>query len=353
MKRTLYVLLLCCGLFTACGPGRTDEAVHFTDEDFEVKTLRYADAEKYRNDSLFLGDPYLLRVHPEGFLVFQEIGSDRLLTVVDLLNGTVARMIPRGKGPGEMLGIRDIVVDEGDICVSSLADSKVFRLSMVPGERRFVTDTVFRFPKVQFMRIMPWKKGTFLALASASSDNRMILLDEKGTVSDTVGSFPDFPDMMGRKPNNALLQSDLYLSPDRRHLAVVCRSIDCIDIYDGDAKLKRRLRGPLGAEVSFREASNNGLTRYFQEPDYLMFDHVAANDRKMLVGFVGVRIEKREDFDRYIQSIYAFDWNGKPLTKYALDKEILSFDVDWEHGKLYCLLNDPEPEIVTFTLDGL
>ena len=262
-------------------------------------------------------------------------------------------MVRRGRATNEVLGINDIVVRDGDVWVSGNQDCKVLRLSLLPDERRFEVAEIFRFEKTQFMRIAPRSDGKgFLILDSSSSDNRMILMDRSGVVQDTVGSFPELERVPAEwKPNNSIFQSDLSIAPNGRHTVLMCRSIDCIDIYDKEMELQRRLRGPLGVEFGVRVFEAGSFVQHIQDPMYFMFDGTVCDDDRFLVGYVGVRPQTEADFGRKIGSVLSFDWSGRPQKCYDLEQEILSFDVDWSTGRMYCLTNEAEPRIVWYDLD--
>ncbi len=353
MKKGITILLLAlCA--ASCGRQAADVAPRtFTLDSFETVALSAGAGKTYGSDGLFLGDPHIIRVHPDGYLVVLDVSNTDQLTIIDLATGRIQTSVKHGRGPNETISVRDITVRDGDIWLSGLSDQKILRLVHDRQQRSFTPETVCRTAD-QFLRAVPFTEERILTLASASSDNRFHLLGRDGITRDTVGVFPVSGHIAETaKPNNAVYQSDISVAPDGRHTAVACRSLEYIDIYDADMNLQTRLQGPQGIDPAVKVIGTEAGYRFVQDPLWFVFNDVVADNDGFAVGYIGISPKTDADFDAGINTILTFDWKGRPQNAYKLESDIVSFDIDRRNNKMYCLANTPEPVILVYDLAAL
>lgn len=344
-------MLFYASFFSACNVD-TKDGLSFDLDSFEQRTLSRDEAELLMPDSLLLGRPTDIDMHPEGFLVIKDVATEHPVAIIDMENMSVQQMLTKGRGPNEVLSARDLCIYGEDIWVSSFMEGKVVRLTLEPNTRKFHVAEEFTLSE-KFMRALPLTETEFLIMSDATSGKRMEMVTHDGKILRAVGSFPEIPTSGGFEINNAFVQSTITISPDRKHTALVCLSVDYIDIYDRDMKLAKRLRGPLGVECEFVAKEVPGGTRFFQEPTFNIYESSTSDDNAFYVGYKGVEIKTPADFEIDTYRILSFDWSGKPLTCYTLDTPVLCFDVDAENRKMYVVTKNPEtlePEILIYNL---
>ena len=230
------VLLVISILCFSCRMTEDSETVVFRMEEFRTVELSYKEGEQVAIDGLEFGRPYTVRKHKDGFLFVREVKGDRQLKIIDLEEGTYTTSISKGRAWNELLSLRDISMTGEEVCLSSIMENKVLRLAYDVTERAFSPDTSMSIEGIQFMRIVPFG-DRYVTLSSGSSGTRMNILSETGSPVDTVGSFPTEGISGISNINNAVLQSDISVSPDLRHIVTAFRSIDYIDIYGEDFAL--------------------------------------------------------------------------------------------------------------------
>lgn len=339
---------------TACNhrPANDIAPQTFTLDSFDRIAVPDSAGRIYENDSLFLGDPHMIRVHPDGSLVVLDVRNTEQIIIIDPETDRIATAIKHGRGPNEIMSVRDMNISDGDIWISGMSEQKILRLARAEGQKDFVPHAVCKTAD-QFLRAVPFTEGRILTLASASSGNRFHILDLQGITRDTVGSFPASGQAADITPNNAIFQSDISVSPDGRHTAVACRSLEYIDIYDSDMNLRRRLQGPMGIDPAIKTVNTPIGTRFVQDPMWFVFNDVVSDDKGFMVGYIGVSPKTEADFDAGTNTILTFDWKGRPQTAYEFESDIVSFDLDRKNGKMYCLANRPEPVIIVYDLGDL
>lgn len=339
-------------LSAACNRNNQDTAATFTLDSFEQIAVPDNAGTPYRSDSLFLGSPRTIRFHPDGYLVLLDRTETGQVTVIDLETGDVQYLIKRGRGPEEVISVRDLVIRNKEIWISGMMDQKILKLVPEKARREFSPQAACTAGE-QFLRAVPFAEGRLLTLASVSSGDRFHLLDGEGAVRDTIGSFPAV-DQPGITPDNAVCQSDITVSPDNRHVAAACQSLEYIDIYDGEMNLQKRLQGPQGFEPSLRSRETEmGVRIHYQDPLCLVYSDIVSDNRQFMVGYIGVRVKSESDLGETIGTVLSFDWKGNPLKAYTFESDILSFDMDWKNNVMYCLANRPEPQIILYDLDSL
>lgn len=74
--------------------------------------------------------------------------------MIDLETDSVQHLIKRGRGPEEIISVRDLAIRDGAIWVSGLADRKIMKLTRPEGGRAFNPQLVCTASD-QFMRAVP------------------------------------------------------------------------------------------------------------------------------------------------------------------------------------------------------
>ena len=321
-------------------------------DSFTEQMLHYSEAQKYTTDDLFIGKATGIKVHPDGFIVIKDTKSEDQIQIIDLQNGSTELFIKRGQGPLELLSVRDVAIYNDDVWVSGMHEGRVIRLSFNRDLRKFEVSEAFNLSKSNFFRAFPLADNRFLILSDPTSGKRMEIIDNQGGILREAGSFPEIPIRGNFRLNNAFLQSAVTVAPNNEHVAVICYSIDYIDIYTTETwELKKRLRGPLGAEVEFAERETpEGHKLFGQKPLFFMYRTAASHNEMFFVSYNGIEAKSEKDFARRPQRIFSFDWNGQPLKCYHFDFPVHCFDVDWNNKKLYCITENPESEIVIFDI---
>ena len=122
---------------TACKQQPMGEAKTFTLDDFKTIELKASDATVYQNDDLLLGNPSLIKYHPDGYILLADRKPEGLVTAIDMQTNKINYYVKKGRGPLEVANIKDLCIKNGDIWLSSPNDKKLLRLECVPAQRSF------------------------------------------------------------------------------------------------------------------------------------------------------------------------------------------------------------------------
>ena len=346
-KCIAFLISVLSVILTSCRNSESQRAVDFTLNDFKFVQLSAPDT--IECEGLFLAKPATIQFHPDGFLFVADRKNVKMLHIIDLENRSSTMGLPSGRAENELLTIWDITVHDRDVYLSSIYESKLLKLHYIPDNRVFLIDSCLQFPN-QFMRCIPYKNG-YLTFASASSKDRFYLWEGSTSVTDTVGSFPT-DGIIGNAPlHNGVLQSDISVHGNK--IVSSYKGIDYIDIYK-DNILDKRIHGPVHKDVEVKErVFGNGAVSTSLSPDMSVFNKVIASENGFWVGYVGF-VSNGKDIptpeEMRIKKILHFSWDGEPDMAYLLDKSIEDFAIDANSNVLYCLIVNPEPAIISYSL---
>jgi hypothetical protein len=155
-------------------------------------------------------------------------------------------------------------------------------------------------------------------------------------IKELVGLEPYF-EPLSEDPNylttryNRIYVSSIGYSPEKRLVASAMTSLNRIDIFDVNGKLKKSITESENSsyeeiEAFLSSAGNDDILN-------LYYNSIFCTDKYIAALFINCRLRDLAEFDK--SSLRIFDWMGNPLATIDLNAAILSFTVDQKRGKLY------------------
>ncbi|MFI3262145.1 MAG: BF3164 family lipoprotein [Rikenellaceae bacterium] len=306
--------------------------------------------EKIELDSLIISKPYNLTFHPNNFLLLRNMQKGGFITVIDLTTNQHKQIADIGRAANEILSVRDIFFHNDTIWVYSTTDNKILTLNLNVTNREFYISNTYLLEANNHLRMYPYKNNSFIALAMKNStSHRISITNNQGKIIDGFGDFYDFPYI--KSPNNADIQSCITVSPNMKNIAIANISIDYIDIYGDDMKLKHRLRGDLVPDkVRIEKVTRGEFSTYGQVPMYEVFSNITSSNDAFWLGYIGSESTRENIERRNIQKIIKFNWNGEIEKVYDLPLPIKSFTVDSKSHKIYAIIEALEPYLVSIKI---
>ncbi len=348
----IALLLVELGILLSCGHSDVSDAL-FTEDSFKT-IIDIRSGNPVSSDKLFLGQPTLIRFHPDSFLVIEEYGTPKLIKILDLKNGKVQELISRGRGPGEMLVSWGVEVIDRDIYLFCGQLRKVIILSP-SADRSFNIDDEFFIEENQTQRLHPLSRDKYICLSSVSNDTRFTLLDGKGKIIKKFGEYPPFLNDNEIKADNDIFFSSIGSTPDGNQFVAICSKTDLFELYDIEKGLLKRFQGPIGLEISVEAQSMGTGYMLKPQPHYTTYHHVIANENEFWTGYIGYRFVKGKEQtldEQCTKKLFCFDWKGTPQRIVTLEFPVISYDIDWKNRVLYALeLQDNSVLISEYTLD--
>ena len=274
------------------------------------------------------------------------MSTDDHVILYNINSGAKQLVVNRGAGPLEMAAVSSLSTDEdGKLWLSGMRDGKVISAEWNPNGDQAIINLAFK-TQDDMMRGVTDGKGGLIALPVTPKSIRAVHLNDQGFPVDTLGAFPTTDAADPGTLNNLIIQSDLAYSPTHEKLVIASKSWNGLDIYSLDGKNSINLKAPIKDDIKFVTNSVGDNTMVTPAPLWFTFSDVKPGPDSFVVGSILVKVEKEDDFDRNINSILEFDWDGNPLHKYNLAEETTTFDVDFKNGYIYYVVNRPDPIVV-------
>ena len=340
--RKLFLILIVSILFL---PGCRDEVEisgYFSFSDFETRKVCLDDIEY----SPAMLDTWSSSLQLSGNSVFilSPRSADKLVTRFDFETGDKQMLVPRGRGPGELLGIRGIFVMDETLFVIDNNERKIISYVCSPSDS-LVYDSSLSLD-TYYHRVVPIPGGGYLG--SPMTDGRFCLISPEGKSGEPFGSF--MPVKGPREAVNSMaLQTLVAFSPDGSHMCSAYQDADCIEFYDRDLNLTRRLIGPERRIPEVKKWEGNEGYGYTTTPMYKEYMGICGKEDGVYVGYVGYE-RKKGDPDRGLNSILFFDWEGNCKIRYLLPFELDAFDIDADNRLVGVTFDYEHPQLVRFPL---
>lgn len=293
-----------------------------------------------------LDGPTAIAVHGHYLLVGE--GSSGRVRVLDKQTGRQITEAGRtGDGPGEFRSIWSIQprVESSGTAIW-IFDTKLLRAT---GYWLRSDSLVLRDPPIRLLvsgvpLSVQWLDDSTIIAAGLFAEGRFYLTDAGGRRAYAVGTIPYVAEGMPVLTAQQILQPSLGVHPHGHSVAIGARYAGRIDLYRIDSGSHVMADAPEAFDpaggAGFRQG---GATRF----GYIS---VAVTPQKVFGLFSGRRRAETPGRANYGQSLHVFDWNGRLLDTYSLDRDVFSITADPEREVVYAIVEDPEPAIVAFSL---
>lgn len=306
----------------------------------------------------FIGNPVRL-TYIDSLLFAIDSKTDTIAHVFSINNKkNICNIIPRGIGPCELLSIGTI--RQGDSTNTFWAYDISRKLwqkgSLNSSTLKYEMNQSFHFSDTTFAPYIiedpVWISNQLFVCTSLINYKERYFIFNKDNKLIKSGHNP-YLVFNNEIPNGILseLSSTLLdLKPDKTKLVLASRYLNYIEIYNLiDNTIDHHLRGPKKSSLVFDESRSFNLNTMIKtNKTSKSFLCVRCSNEKIYVLYSG---KERNDPSGYTNSniIYSFTWDGTPLTRYRLDTDITSFDIDEAHARIYAI-KYPDNSIISFEL---
>ncbi|MGV8139559.1 MAG: BF3164 family lipoprotein [Mangrovibacterium sp.] len=287
----------------------------------------------------------------DSLLVLNEMFSDKIYKVFNINTGKLLEKgINKGKGPNEL-------IYPGRMHV--LGKSKFAQYDR--GKKELDIFDVKGKPLLQFRNTLKVETGGFeiypvndsiLLCTGIFEKGRYCLANLKSGKSQISGLYPEF--QTTSKLNDANLamiyQPEITIKPDRKQFACFEGSTGYFEIANiANLSTKRScIRSYFGPGISMREghAVNSRGNLY-------TFHSVTSTNNYIYVIYAG---KSREEFESECyagDNLLVYNWQGKPLVNYKLDRSLKIMTLDKDKMIIYGFSTNPvigEPEVIKYQL---
>lgn len=348
-KKILWVGLLT--LAEGCSPQLSEKfnTVFFTSDAPQTVQLETTSFKYVHTDSMTLARPSRICAIGDGLIAFVENKKSELVWIVDTNTGKFTSCVHKGHGPNETNSISNMWMEGGDLWYASSNDVKIGCVSISKNPLGVTSQTKVH---LNFCSLRTISIGNNEFLTQVLEENcRLLRVNDRSEVVDTVGIFPIEDSSEKFEINNAQFQSYIAASPNKQHVVQACITWNKIEIYDAKMSLSNILTGPIEIDSKVIERNLPVGVQWVQSPAWDMFRGLSASNEGFYVGYIGQKFNP-DEAERGINTIFFFNWNGDLTKKMILPFEIECFDIDYATNTLFAIVSDPEPHLIMTKIPG-
>lgn len=348
-KLKLFCIIGVPALLASCaGKVRTESDDARTFELSQFQNVDLSTGRIITDDPDLLGITKNIKIVNDSIIAICQTSGNSQVKLYNLNSGEWQNAVMRGEGPLEMLSVTSLSTDSGKtLWISGLMDKKVMTTGWNNDGNEAVTELKYHSPE-DLLRGVTDNHGGLIGLPAVSRNLRAIRLNHLGETTDSLGTFPSvaLPDSIA--PDNFMFQADIAYSSGNGKLVVANKSWNQIGIYSVADSGKIILKYPLDKDIEIKKSGRGNGYTYNPQPMWFMFSDVSADDNGFAVGYIGVEVKTKEDFNRGIRRLLEFDWDGNPRRSFSFGEDVTTFDVDFNNRIIYTIENRPDPTLVRY-----
>ena len=334
----LFLLIASAILFSNCGPNHSENVeqivehkiVKADERSFEIKKKVY-----FNKTDINIEGQVMDLVVVDTFLLAVDLKANPMVHVIGInSNKYLGKIINRGRGPGELLQVSDILdtSETGLFWVYDISLGKFMKINVIDALSSGIIEPELQFEVGEKVRGAKSPQcindSIFASLSYAFDDCRFILFNTKSKIIDKVGELPEASKSWPKQNEKAVyslaptVYNGLLTSTDigsNAKIAVGYLQADRIEIYQ-DNTLQKIVRGP-----------------GFFEPNPKFVDQgggfmSATHHQGSIYGHVRIKGTTKNIYTIYSGSnswngdkITVFDWSGNPKKILETEHELNCF----------------------------
>ncbi len=257
------------------------------------------------------------------YLIVSNNPAQKGIRVYDWVSGEVLNdLVDQGRGPREMLNISSIDVAEEELFVYSSNAQRILRIPLSEIEKPIPEMTVVEFVRAGF-RLYPAFNGHYLGIGQPGNERPFCLFDERGETVLAFGTYPEDGVTTDVQVKRLAYQGRGVVSPDGKNFVFA----------SGYGTIFKFVRFSNDREIVREKDYVIALPEYFPDTDpsierysAVMLDNNIRGALNIIAGrdVCYILYEGRAMINSGDASadVYVFDWDGNPVKKLRLDREV-------------------------------
>ncbi|MFV0420295.1 MAG: BF3164 family lipoprotein [Dysgonomonas sp.] len=306
--------------------------IHLLGEDIEFEEIVF--------------NPYKMIIK-DSILVLYNVRTEFVFQTFNLNNFKyMGEHVLFGQGPNEMIRPTFIQTQDSNIWILDTEKQMVFQYfpNDFIAKKEPIPVKIINL-KIETDQLSLIEEQFFGAKMLESTKSRFVLFDMNGDSIYTRGIFP---------PNNIDFTyqettygyTSNYVTNFKDRIFLTHYFTDLIEIYDTAGNLINRIQGPDYFLPHVKEYKTEDISFGYSKEDARVAYSAPANagDEVFVIYSGGLYSED----NGHKKNILVFDWNGKPIRKYELDKPVYGITIDIKNRYIYGLSDIPECHVVRF-----
>lgn len=263
----------------------------------------------------------------------------------------------KGRGPFEETFIDPFIRRTNKNTIMYRTDTKVKTFRYVPANKEFepinetkIPEEILQLQQVFFINDTYFGWDYF----SESKIEFIGFREGSGSVFSFGALVPEFKELRGVEYNQALFARIVSVKPDKKFFAVVYDKFPILRIYE-------TRNGKLHREIRFDNNQPFPMALIKENPSRNDLDLVVQNYRKikstnsyiyaLYIGrSTGDIRQKSKVLDDFSNEIHVWNWDGEPVKRIFLDRNIFSFEVSSDDKTLFASSINSRDELFKYSL---
>lgn len=338
-KLSFYIIFF---IFISCSSSKRDDPLSFFKEPPIVLKPTIINTDK----PILLGG-YIAMI-TDSVLAVTTPKEDTLLTLISIPKGKVIkRIIPTGKGPGEMIVLRFCAqANKDQLWIHDPNQEKVCRLNIeTVANEAYQIEPIVKLRSTSLLKIDDY----FVGSGSIVRDNRFQIFDSQGNLITSCLHYQK-PEKHRDMPDHVyatVFQGDYTVHPDNKKFVFSSDMSGNIHFFDFTPNSIY-----LNTDLFFYHPSftNRGAHYIIDRDSKMGFPIIDSDKHYVYTLYAGNKTKEELLSNLTSDQILVYDWSGNPVKRYELEIPIFTFCLNGAGDKIYGVAFNPETIIVQYDL---
>lgn len=302
-----------------------------------------------------IGRPAAMQI-VDTLLILDDSNQEYLYKVIDLKSGAIVGHLGKvGKGPGEILQPTLFEIVQGKERTIGIYDRRSFKYSEVNVDTAIqIGNYISKITSGTLNSNYSWvsKLDADRYIGTGYFDKRYVISDKSGSIIAYALDYPYKNDFKNASNFDVAfaMQAILKVRPDGKRIVLATYSSPNIEIVSVENSKLSKLSELYYGQPGFVPRSGNGMITVDYNADNTWgFIDVSVTNGYIYLLYSG-RSRKKDGSPLSIaKTVLVYTWEGKPLARYKLDRDVNSIAIDESNNRLYATSLDPA--IVSYDLN--
>tara|TARA_R110002074_G_scaffold84259_6_gene187098 strand:- start:46481 stop:47488 length:1008 start_codon:yes stop_codon:yes gene_type:complete len=310
-----------------------EKKIKISENELEIKDFKIIESHSFKKYFDFLGGtPYNFIASDSGLYIHDVDGKDN--KIVHFYNFQKQELtesfIGKGNGLYESFSPKSSSLKNEYFMIFDITMRKVIEKNLLTGDFKEVKVPNF-FDKIKILN-----NEYLIGSGYKESIKKFQLLNRSnGELVEEFGDFTKFPENLNPEALKNYFQFSMEINPNESLVASAYRWHDCIEIFNIQTKESFSIKGP--SQIDNFDAllvDQSGEFTFDRGPDILHCFISASVSKNYIYGLFSGKKDKEENAF-FGKEIFIYDWNGKPIRKIMLDREVMTISISPDDKKLY------------------
>lgn len=241
-----------------------------------------------------------------------------------------------GRGPDEALTAFSVGIFENTLWSYDISLKRITIINKEKALKQEKNINIKQYPKKEFSYQIDFKdKNTILSVGNLQSKYKIQEIDLKSEkVIAEYGEFDNIPENVSFESYKSSNDCFILAKPSGKKAVISYRYKDEIEIFDTENHESIAIKGPEGfdADLDLLKIGNGNQAIRNRKTRFAFFNGVAT-DKYIYLLYSGNG--HKSEFRDYCNTVYVFDWEGKPVRKITLNKYVLCLTVSKDDSVMY------------------